>query len=159
MITTNNTLATVYPDVSSYKNPTPHFIDPEIMNQQANYLTNTGSLLSQYKGTINPYEINRDMSLGTQNSNGFGEYKLMNESLAMQKANQEPAWVNDYLKPAGYAINGLSSLGSLWLGFKNYGLAKKQLGMAQEQWNQTKQELSRINALRTKLTNSYVNGE
>jgi len=158
MITTNNTLATVYPGINSYENPVPNFVDPMTMNPSANYLTTDGALLSQYKGTIDPYAINNGLS-NIGNDNGFTNYKLLNKSLDMQQANQEPMFVKDYLKPAGYVINGLSSLGSLWLGFKNYGLAKKQLGIAQDQWNQTKQELSRINTIRKNLTNSYVNGE
>lgn len=158
MITTNNTLATVYPGMNSYENPVSNFIDTMTMNPSANYLTKDGALLSQYKGTTDPYAINNGLS-NIGNDNGFATYKLLNKSLDMQQANQEPIGIANGLKTAGYAINGLSSLGSLWLGFKNYGLTKKQLGIAQDQWNQTKQELSRINTIRKNLTNSYINGE
>jgi len=89
----------------------------------------------------------------------LGNVLLAHNIYEMDKNNTEPTWVNGYLKPAMYGVSALSTLGNLWLGFKNYSVAKKQLGLAEDQWNQTKQELNRIRALRTKLTNSYMNGE
>jgi len=66
--------------------------------------------------------------------------------------------VNNYLKPLNLGVSTLSTLGGLYLGFKQYGLAKEQLSMAKEQWNRTKQELDRIQNVRKKLTDSYMNG-
>jgi hypothetical protein len=84
--------------------------------------------------------------------------KLLDRTLTDQE-NWQNSWQNQYLKPAMMGIQGLTTLGNLWLGFKQYGIAKKQLGMAQEQWNMTKQELNRIRTLRDHLTQSYMNGE
>jgi len=66
-------------------------------------------------------------------------------------------FMNNYLKPLNYGISTLGTLGSLWLGFKQYGLAKQQLGIAKEQWSKTKEELNRIKSVRERLTDSYMN--
>jgi len=58
-----------------------------------------------------------------------------------------------------FGFNTLATLGNIWMGFKNYKLAKNQLALAQDQWNTTKQELNHIRTLRDKLTKEYINGE
>jgi Lon protease-like protein len=72
---------------------------------------------------------------------------------------EEQQWTDKWIKTPSMIVGGLSTLGNLWLGLKQYGIAKKQLGLAKEQWNMTKQELNRIRTLRDHLTQSYMNGE
>jgi len=84
------------------------------------------------------------------------EYALLSKMYDNQFT-QQNSFENKYLKPLSTGISTLGTLGSLWLGFKQYGLMKDQLGMAKEQWNRTKQELDRIQAVRKKLTDSYMN--
>jgi len=66
------------------------------------------------------------------------------------------SWQHQYLQPVSQAVGALSSLAGIYLGFKQYGIAKQQLAMAQDQWNTTKNEMNRINNVRQKLTASYI---
>jgi len=84
------------------------------------------------------------------------EYKLMSDMYNKQLLEQN-SFTNKFLKPLNIGVSTLGTLGSLYLGFKQYGLMKDQLGMAKEQWSRTKQELDRIQAVRKKLTDSYMN--
>jgi len=77
--------------------------------------------------------------------------------IGFQNLNNQNSFTNQYLKPALGAMQSLGTLGSLWLGFQQYGIAKKQLGLAKEQWDKTKEELDRIKAVRQKITDSYMN--
>jgi len=136
---------------------------------------NTLSTLSTYNGYNNLlnnepiFSFQQQETLPTQQQSIFNmDYTLRNidggyNTLASLQQNllnttKEPTYINT-LKGVSLGINTLASLGSLWLGFKNYSLAKKQLGIAKEQWNQTKQELNRIKTLREHLTQEYMNGE
>jgi len=69
---------------------------------------------------------------------------------------KKPEWVTKYLEPLNMGIQAFSTLGNLYLGFKQYDIAKQQLGMAKEQWAMTKDELNRIRATREKLTREYM---
>ena len=84
-------------------------------------------------------------------------YNLLSKMYENQLAEQN-SFTNKYLKPLNLGISTLSTLGGLYLGFKQYGLMKKQLGIAEEQWKRTKRELDRIQNVRKKLTDSYMNG-
>ena len=57
-------------------------------------------------------------------------------------------------------MTGIAGLGNLALGFNQYGLAKdilgSQLGMAEEQWQYTKEELDRLRNTRDRLNSSYM---
>lgn len=91
-------------------------------------------------------------------TNGFPQFDktntLLSNLLDLQKAEQN-SFYNKYMKPISSGVTSLATLGSLWLGFRNYSLAKKQLSMAREQWNMTRDELNRIRSAREKLTKSY----
>ena len=99
-----------------------------------------------------PSIFNEDYYLKQENP----VYSLLSETHNNQVM-QENNFTNKYLKPLNMGITTFGTLGSLWLGFKQYSLMKDQLAMAKEQWNRTKQELDRIQAVRKKLTDSYMN--
>ena len=106
---------------------------PSVFNQQS-YLANT------------PYSQN-DLLKAEANY-----YNTLNKSLS----DYQNSWQYKYLKPASELVSTASSLGNIFLGMKQYNLAKEQLGMAREKWDLTKQELSRIKNLRNKLTTQYM---
>ena len=66
------------------------------------------------------------------------------------------SWQNQYLKPFTQGIQALGSIGNLYLGFQQLGIAKQQLGMAKEQWAVTKDEMNRIRKVRENITKSYM---
>lgn len=82
-------------------------------------------------------------------------YKTKIDFYKTQK-NMNSGIYGKYIVPALGIVQGLSTLGSLWLGFQNYKLAKNQLGIAREQWDKTKEELARIKTLREELTRRYM---
>lgn len=83
-------------------------------------------------------------------------FDLQNKYLKLRMDQiQNPGWQQQYLAPAMQGIQGLSSLGNMYLGFQNLKLQKKQLGLAQEQWAMTKKELERIAGVRKNLNASY----
>ena len=61
---------------------------------------------------------------------------------------------------AGNVMGGLGSLLNAgfggFLGLKAYDMAKDQLGMQQEQWQTTKDELNRLKAVREGLSQAYM---
>ena len=61
---------------------------------------------------------------------------------------------------AGNVMGGLGSLLNAgfggYLGLKAYDIAKDQLGMQQEQWQMTKDELNRLKAMREGLSQAYM---
>ncbi len=128
------------------------------INTEVNpFVTNT-NLLTQNQTTMLPTPqvantvFNQDYYYQQQHP----EYALLSKMSENQYA-QQNSFENKYLKPLNTGISTLGTLGSLYLGFKQYGLAKKQLGIAEEQWKRTKQELDRIQNVRKKLTDSYMN--
>jgi len=144
-----------YPTLSQIEQPTFMYTPPKepvnpnlVPGGDAFYLTNQGNTLASRINTTDP--------LYTDNMSGIMQQQHLLSGFTQPT---ETSFTNEFLKPVMQGINGIATLGNLWLGFKNYGMAKKQLGLAQQQWNQTKDELNRIKTLRTKLTNSYMNGE
>jgi len=79
---------------------------------------------------------------------------LSNQSYVQNQQTMQN-FTEQYLKPLNYGISTLGTLGSLYLGFKNYGLAKDQLSLAKDQWSKTKEELDRIKSLREKITSEW----
>jgi len=76
--------------------------------------------------------------------------------------NQPKPQTNPYISYTSNFANimtGLSSLSDVWLGFKNYQIAKKQMSLAQEQADRTRQELERIRKVRNRLTAKYMGKE
>lgn len=128
--------------------------DAAYMNPKYAHLGNVGytpeqiNTLASMGTTDLPVQVKHDMLLGDLIGMKKHELSLYNK--------WQNSWQNQYLKPAMYGLQGLTTLGNLWLGFKQYGLYKKQLAMAQDQWNQTKQEMNRIRTLRDKLTKQYM---
>ena len=150
-----------YPKLSDFSQPITFQYQPVEPTGDPNafYLTKQGALLSQLFGTTNPYTVNTLANDPTiTNSPLTNYYKLMNRQITDEEQ-QQNSWQNQYLKPGMELLSGLSTLGNMWLGMKQYGIAKKQLGMAEDQWNMTKNELGRIRTLRDHLTQSYMNGE
>lgn len=83
-------------------------------------------------------------------------FGLQNDYLKLQMNQiQNPSWQQQYLAPVMQGIQGLSSLGGMYLGFQNLKLQKKQVGLAQEQWATTKKEMERIAGVRKNLNASY----
>ncbi len=52
-------------------------------------------------------------------------------------------------------IQGLSSIGNMYLGFKQLGLMEDQVDIAKDQWSETKKELARIKGVRSTLNAEY----
>ena len=77
-----------------------------------------------------------------------------NKELYGNLNNQSP--INTYVGNFAKIATGLNSLAGMFLGFKNYQLAKKQVSLANEQWQRTKEELDRIRKVRNKLTAKYM---
>ena len=158
-----------YPTLAQIEEPTFKYVPPkEPVNStfepggEGYYLTNQGNTLAQLHNTSNPFDVNTLGKYVTYdnalNQQIYKNMQLQNKYMQNQ-IDQSNSFTNKYLKPTLQGANTVATLGNLWLGFKNYGIAKKQLGLAKEQWNQTKEELNRIKTLRTQLTNSYMNGE
>lgn len=64
--------------------------------------------------------------------------------------------LNPYISAGSKFVTGISSLGSLYLGFKQLDMAKDALSIAKEKWAMTKDELNRIKQTRDRLTKSYM---
>ena len=149
---------------SKYTNNTTQpfsFADETSFNPKAFYLTNDGIAISNATGITEPQQIN---TLGSQINNidpmKMAYLKNVNAQTEFynNQLTQQNSWQNQYMKPALMGVQTLASLGNLWLGFKNYKIAKKQLGLAEEQWGKTKEELNRIKSVRQRITNSYMKG-
>ena len=110
--------------------------NPQILNG-----TTTGTTLGTTPGLVDQDYINAKTNY----------YKAVTNHLN----NQDGFWHTAGRATLG-VIQGVSSLGNLYLGFQNLGLAKKQEKRAEEQWNQTKNELDRIKSVRKNLTKSYM---
>lgn len=95
-------------------------------------------------------------AVATGNYTGNPTQRYLTE-FGFQNLNNQNSFVNNYLKPGLGILQGLGTLGSLWLGFKQYDVAKDQLGLAKEQWAKTKEELDRIKSVRQRITDSYMN--
>ena len=93
-------------------------------------------------------------AVATGNYEGDPALRYLTE-FGFQNLNNQNSFTNQYLKPGLGILQGLGTLGSLWLGFKQYDVAKQQLGLAKEQWAKTKEELDRINRVRSKITKEY----
>ena len=110
--------------------------NPQILNG-----TTTGTTLGTTPGLVDQDYVNAKTNY----------YKAVTNHLN----NQDGFWHTAGRTTLG-VIQGVSSLGNLYLGFQNLGLAKKQEKRAEEQWNQTKNELARIKSVRKNLTKSYM---
>jgi len=95
-------------------------------------------------------------AVATGNYTGNPTQRYLTE-FGFQNLNNQNSFVNNYIKPGLGILQGLGTLGSLWLGFKQYDVAKDQLGLAKEQWAKTKEELDRIKSVRQRITDSYMN--
>ena len=118
--------------------------------QSTPVVNNSNSELVNFLQSSNkPIEINGQNDLLKAEAN---YYNTLNKSLS----DYQNSWQYKYLKPASELVSTASSLGNIFLGMKQYNLAKEQLGLAREKWDLTKQELSRIKNLRNKLTTQYM---
>jgi hypothetical protein len=60
-----------------------------------------------------------------------------------------------YVKGFANIASGVSSLANIYLGLKQYKLAKEQLGITREQWAETKKEAESIRRTRRRIAQQY----
>jgi len=124
-----------------------------IMNNKLNVPQQTQPVVNM--NTYAPYNYQTlANAIATGNYTGDPNARYLTE-IGFQNLNDQNSFMNQYVKPGLGIIQGLGTLGSLWLGFKQYDVVKQQLGLAKEQWAKTKEELDRINRVRSKITKEY----
>lgn len=64
--------------------------------------------------------------------------------------------MSPYLDTASKAVQGISSLANIYLGFERLGLMEDQIKIAKEQWGETKQELAHVKGVRKKINSNYM---
>ncbi len=128
----------------------------------------SSSLLGESKGSTNLFSGIAD-ALGFSSGNGIAESFRGGRSLAdlsttdfnkylqlsaVDKMNQSPG----LLDMAGTVMQGINMF-KQWDAQDQYmDMMREQLGMAREQWNMTKDEVSRIAQVRNNLNSGYQSG-
>ncbi len=110
------------------------------------------------------------ISSGNNGSNGFqymspeleslqmDNLRLQNEQLGIQmdKQNSFGSTMSPYMQGFANLAGGASSIAGIYTGFKQLGLMEDQVGIAKEQWKETKTELARVKKVRSELNSSYA---
>ena len=110
--------------------------------------------------------MNGVTSIQPQNAWQTPEYKNMLQSqsdLADYSLGRQQDWDNSFMGQAspyikGFAgvTHGLGSLAGIYTGFKQLDIAERQVGIAEEQWGETKSELARVKQVRTDMNAKYT---
>ena len=64
--------------------------------------------------------------------------------------------MSPYIQGFAGITHGLGSLAGIYTGFQQLDIAKSQLGIAEEQWGETKKELARVKKVRSDLNTKYT---
>ena len=83
-------------------------------------------------------------------------FKMATLKSLIPQQQPEPTWQDQYLSPLLKGVQGLGSLANIYLGFQGLDLAKKQMGLAKDQWRETKNEINRIRNVRNKINKQYM---
>ena len=79
---------------------------------------------------------------------------LANAAL-LKEQNSLMGQMSPYITGFAGVAQGLGSLAGIYTGFQQLDIAKSQLGIAEEQWGETKNELARVKKVRSDLNTSY----
>jgi len=115
-------------------------------------LTNTGNTAGNNNMGFQSYS---DPKLATAQTDFLN---TQNDWYKQQMANQNSfgSQMQPYMQGFANIAGGASSLASIYTGFQQLDLMDRQVGIAEEQWAETKSELTRVKGVRDKLNTSYM---
>ncbi len=129
-------------------------------NYKSGYQTTNGfvdmsGVNNQNNNTINGFNSMNNTGLQTAQTDFLN---TQNDWYKQQMANQNSfgSQMQPYMQGFANIAGGASSLASIYTGFQQLDLMDRQVGIAEEQWAETKSELTRVKGVRDKLNTSYM---
>ena len=129
-------------------------------NYKSGYQTTNGfvdmsGVNSQNNNTINGFNSMNNTGLQTAQTDFLN---TQNDWYKQQMSNQNSfgSQMQPYMQGFANIAGGASSLASIYTGFQQLDLMDRQVGIAEEQWAETKSELTRVKGVRDKLNTSYM---
>jgi len=129
-------------------------------NYKSGYQTTNGfvdmsGVNNQNNNTINGFNSMNNTGLQTAQTDFLN---TQNDWYKQQMANQNSfgSQMQPYMQGFANIAGGASSLASIYSGFQQLDLMDRQVGIAEEQWAETKSELTRVKGVRDKLNTSYM---
>ncbi|RKY52267.1 MAG: hypothetical protein DRP93_08425 [Candidatus Neomarinimicrobiota bacterium] len=114
-------------------------------------LANQTALTQNQSVAVSPYQqMEMNMMQSTIDSN------TMHNNALSDYQNSFMGQASPYITGFANVTQGLGSMASIYTGFKQLGLMEDQVGIAKDQWAETKSELNRVKGVRTKLNNDYM---